>query len=173
MIDLPPPHPASLEESDLLKQCRTERGRGSGPGGQHRNKVETAIILTHTPSGVSAGASERRQQSENLAKAQRRLRMALAIQVRTVRDLSAGASDLWRSRVQKDGRIACNAGHRDFPALLAEALDILHMKRWDVKPTALLLDVSPSQLVKLIRKEPAAFAAVNARRIESGLHGLK
>ena len=173
MIERPPPHPASLDQAILLRQCRTERGRGSGPGGQHRNKVETAIILTHEPTGVAAGASERRQQAENHSVAVFRLRLALATQVRTPRDLPAGPSDLWRSRVGRGGTIACNASHRDFPALLAEALDVLWMKRMDPRPAAVLLNVSPSQLVKLIRKEPAALAQVNTRRAELGLHMLK
>ena len=50
----PPPHPAMLDDGALLKQCEANFGRASGPGGQHRNKVETAATLTHTPTGLSA-----------------------------------------------------------------------------------------------------------------------
>ena len=42
---LPPPHPAMLPEEALLKQCTTEFDTTGGPGGQHRNKVETAVTL--------------------------------------------------------------------------------------------------------------------------------
>ena len=59
------PHPAALSPEELLHQCRARRTRRSGPGGQHRNKVETAGVLTHAPTGVQAEANERRSQAEN------------------------------------------------------------------------------------------------------------
>jgi peptide chain release factor 2 len=45
----------------LDSQLRIERMRGSGPGGQHRNKVETAIRMTHLPTGIQAYACTRSQ----------------------------------------------------------------------------------------------------------------
>lgn len=41
---------------------RIETMRGTGPGGQRRNKVETAVRITHIPTGVTAYADERSQQ---------------------------------------------------------------------------------------------------------------
>ena len=55
-----PVHPAMLDEDELLKDVTMERGRSGGPGGQHRNKNETAVTLTHGPTGISAQAGERR-----------------------------------------------------------------------------------------------------------------
>jgi hypothetical protein len=44
--------------------------------------VETAVVITHRPTGISAQASERRSQAENLAVAWKRLRVELALGVR-------------------------------------------------------------------------------------------
>ena len=38
-------HPATLEEGAFMAQCELSAGRGSGPGGQHRNKVQTGIRI--------------------------------------------------------------------------------------------------------------------------------
>jgi len=58
-------HPCDLPVETLLTQCQVTRTRGSGPGGQHRNKVETAIVVKHEPSGVAGQASEKRSQQAN------------------------------------------------------------------------------------------------------------
>src|SRR3954470_4538553 len=67
------PHPARLHPDALAAECGFRTTRRSGPGGQNRNKVETAVILTHRPTGISAEASEWRTQGENRRKALVRL----------------------------------------------------------------------------------------------------
>lgn len=164
-----PTHPAALAPEVLLADCRARRTRRSGPGGQHRNKVETAVVLTHLPSGVTAEANERRSQHENHAQAVFRLRVKLALGVR----LPAGSpSALWQAR-RRSGRIAVNSQHEDFPALLAEALDALEASSASATEAAVALGVTASQLVKLLKQEPAALAQVNATRVAKGLRVLK
>ncbi|MFM7739570.1 MAG: peptide chain release factor family protein, partial [Planctomycetota bacterium] len=90
------PHPAALPESELLAACELTRTRRGGPGGQHRNKVETAVVITHLPTGVSAEANERRSQAENRKVAIQRLRVHLALAIRDSVDTSQTPSDLWR-----------------------------------------------------------------------------
>ncbi len=53
--------------------CEIEQIRGSGPGGQHRNKAYTGVRLTHPPSGVVVTATERRSYPQNRAIAFERL----------------------------------------------------------------------------------------------------
>ena len=134
--------------------------------------METAIVLTHRPTGLVAQASERRSQAENLAMALSRLRVILAISQRTDRGGQTSPSELWRSRCPR-GRIVVNPEHDDFPPLLAEALDVLTTCGMDVKGAAERLACTPSQLTKFLQHEPRALAQVNHRRQELGLSPLR
>ena len=171
MSEATPAHPAGLDPDALLSQCTAERMRGTGPGGQHRNKTETAVRLTHPPTGVSAQAGERRSQAENRRAALRRLRLNLALQVRAA-EAPQHASALWRSRCRQ-GRIAVNPRHVDFPALLAEALDAIAAWGYDVGRAAKILGVSTSQLVKFLKLEPAALHQVNQQRQQRDLKPMR
>jgi len=46
-------------------ELRVDTKRGAGPGGQHVNKVETAVRITHLPTGLQATAQEERSQQLN------------------------------------------------------------------------------------------------------------
>lgn len=156
-------HPARLEPAALEEECVVTRTRRSGPGGQHRNKVETAVVIVHTPTGVRGEASERRFQAENLSIAWHRLRVQLAVAVRAPWNASQGVSPLWHSRV-RGGRIAVNAQHDDFGPLLAEALDVLAANQWIASAAATHLGVTTTQFIKLLRQEPRAYALLEAAR---------
>jgi len=166
------PHPASLAVAALLSSCEVRRLRRSGPGGQHRNKVETAVQLFHRPTGIRAEASERRSQAENHKAALRRLRLKLALEVRMARAPEVVPSALWQSRCA-GGRLSISAESDDFPSLLAEALDVIAAGGWDVKRAAECLSVSTSQLVRLLQREPAAAVLVNRHRDSRGLRPLE
>lgn len=164
-------HPAALDPKLLAAQCESRFTRRSGPGGQNRNKVETAVVLLHRPTGVKAEASERRSQAQNLQAALFRLRVSLALNVRKRITPGEPPSALWQSRC-RGGRIVLNASHDDFPAILAEALDVLHFHELDLKSAAGALGCTPSQLTKLLEAEPRALLGVNQERKKTGMHPL-
>lgn len=164
-------HPACLPIEILLDSCTVKRTRGSGPGGQHRNKVETAIVITHRPTGVVGQASEQRSQHKNRAVAIERLRVNLALAVRCENVVGAQPSELWRSRV-KSKKIQVNVKHVDFPALLSEALDHTYDHGFQVNDAAKALHVSTSQLIKFFKTCPASFEWVNRERENVGLNRL-
>jgi len=172
-ITVDPPHPATIEVDALLKQCELELGRRRGPGGQHRAAVASGVHLLHRPTGLEAQATERRSPAVNRSRAIRRLRLRLALKVRTIPRRSGFApSELWTRRRQGT-RIAVNPDHADYPALLAEALDLVVVRRWDVAGAAGLLGVTMSQLSRLVRQHPPAFAMVNEGRASVGLARLR
>ena len=77
------PHPATLPVESLLDQCELRTQRRSGPGGQHRNKTSSGAFLLHRPTGIVAEATERRSQAENRDVALARLRLRLAVEIRS------------------------------------------------------------------------------------------
>lgn len=64
-------HPTDRES--LERDCDLEFFVAGGPGGQHRNKVETGVRLTHRPTGIVVIATERRSQSANREAAYERM----------------------------------------------------------------------------------------------------
>ena len=166
-------HPAGLPEAALLAQVEESRHRASGPGGQRRNKVETAVRLRHLPTGLQAEANERRSLEQNRSMALRRLRLRLALDVRVPVDVDTyEPSALWVERTG-GARLSVNERHADVPSLVAEALDVIVSCEDEASAAAACLGVTASRLLRVLRLEPAALGAVNQRRSARGIRGYR
>ena len=61
----------------LLSECKVETFRSSGKGGQHANKTESAVRLTHTKSGIQVMCQDERSQYLNKIKCIKELRLRI------------------------------------------------------------------------------------------------
>jgi peptide chain release factor 1 len=59
------PEPKEIEITIRPEDVEEIFTRGSGPGGQHRNKVSTAVQLTHLPTGLMVRAESEKSQKQN------------------------------------------------------------------------------------------------------------
>lgn len=69
-----------------VKDVRVDTLRSSGAGGQHVNKVESAIRLTHLPTGLTVNMQDSRSQHQNRALAWELLTSKLAQRQQNIRD---------------------------------------------------------------------------------------
>ncbi len=180
-----PPHPSTLDPDTLWKQCEFRAQRRGGPGGQHRNKTSSGVFLEHRPTGVVAEATERRSQGQNRSVAFQRLRLLLAVSVRTrsASDRSTSESTRGsesipeeeaaiRSRYQ-GSRLKLAADNPDRPAVIAILLNDLHVAGGQPSLVAGEWGVTTTSIVNLLRSHPPAMELVNAVRHHHGRPPLR
>lgn len=170
----------ALPDDELLAQCRLERFRVSGPGGQHRNRTDSAVRLTHEPSGAVGYAAERRSQHQNRVMALSRLRRAIALEVRREVELgmyhppAALQRVLPRSiRTELPGQDRVGPRHREFWTGIGPLLDLFEAVGGSTAECAALIGCSSNQLTKLFASEPHLWAAANDVRSRRGLSPLR
>ncbi len=162
----------ALDDQALLAQCDVHTYRASGPGGQHRNKVSSAVRLRHRPSGISAHADQSRSQHDNKRLALRRLRMKIACSLRGGLDPAEPVPLVLRQYLftarggAAAGRRRLQVGRRDphYWQVAAYLLDVLGHFQGHLAPAAAHLGISTGNLVALLDQDRHARAAAQALR---------
>ena len=140
--------------------CRVDAFRGSGPGGQKRNKTSSGIRVTHEPTGCFAVATVKRSQQDNLRDALRSLRLEIAFSVR--RDVGDGAAV--PTATPKMSVYPCEA---------ARLFDVLEANGWSLADAAAALGTTTGQIAGWLTADPIVLAAANRERKRRGLRTLQ
>jgi hypothetical protein len=169
---------AALLASDdaLIAQCEVDRYRASGPGGQHRNKTESAVRLRHRLLDVSAIGEDSRSQAENKIHAVRRLRSAIALQVREPVGLEQYAPSPRLAALIAGGTAPLGARTRltaDYWLAMAELLDLLVAGDLEIGTTAQRLGITTGAMSKLLLHDEQVGRAVNDLRRAKNMRPLR
>ncbi len=163
-----------LEQDDaqLLRDCEVDTLRASGPGGQKRNKTESAVRLRHRPTGLIAIAEESRSQAENKTRALRRLRKMLAVRVRGAIDPEE-APEAVVAAIDRKGRL--DVGKRDVRYLpaVAAVLDVLAAHEGVLGDSAKQLGGTTGNLSSFITEDEDVMVEANRIREHFGLRPLR
>lgn len=150
-------------DDQLIAQSDVDRYRASGPGGQHRNKTESAVRLRHKLTGASAIGEDSRSQAENKLHAVRRLRAAIALEVRE--PLTAPPPSLL-AFVQA-GTAPLGAKTRQTGAYwnaIAQLFDLIVANELEIGTTAQQLGITTGALSKLLLHDEQVGRAINDLR---------
>jgi hypothetical protein len=148
-----------LDDAALLAECEEHGYRSSGPGGQRRNKVETAVRVKHHPSGLEAHAAETRRREDNRRMALRRLRERIAMDVRSPYEEPPELA-----AYRRDRRLSINGSNPVYPVVLAAVLDALAEAAGSYAGAAKKVGATTSQLLKFLQADREAWRAVSEGR---------
>ena len=170
---------ASLTDRQLLDQCEVDTYRASGPGGQKRNKTSSAVRIRHSPSGLIVIAEESRSQHENRARALRRLRRAIYLEIRE--ELAAGAltgGDMLNHPAYKDargpdGRLVLRKKDPRFWPVAGVVLDVLQATSARLGEAGEALGISTGNLVEFLRTDPKLWEQAGHLRARFGQKPLR
>ncbi|HUH05794.1 MAG TPA: peptide chain release factor-like protein [Kofleriaceae bacterium] len=164
-----------LSGEALLDECEMDRFRASGPGGQKRNKTESAVRLRHLATGIQAHASESRSQHENRVVALRRLRLRIALELREPVAIQAYATPAeltsWLIRPGRPTRREREAGA--YLRAVAALLDVFVAVEGVMAEAAEVLGVTTNLLSKRIAADEALARKVNELRAARDLRPLR
>lgn len=170
-----------LSDDELMAQCDMGTFKSSGPGGQHRNKRESAVRLRHHPTGIVAQAVEDRSQHKNRSSALSRLRTLIALKVRRPINLDNYTPPVELLQIlplkstirSKDVGNQIGPNNIKFSPGMQALLDLLFAVEGSVSEAAKILGLSTGALSRLILSDDSLRAAANELRAAKGLKPLR
>ncbi len=149
-----------LTDQELMEQCVLDKFRASGPGGQKKNKTDSAVRIRHVSSGLVGLSSESRSQHINRVYALRRLRLKIAL---TLRSNPPNVRSELEKFVQqtKNSSFTLNTRNSKYSIIVASLFDELSANNWKVSLTAKKIGVTSSSLNKFLRSNPELWRALN------------
>ena len=163
-------------EDELARQCELDRYRASGPGGQHRNKTESAVRARHLATGVAAHADDSRSQHENRGRALRRLRMNLALELRVPVALDGFVPSPALAGLLAAGAAAQGERTRQTPGFwlaAAHLLDLFVACDAEVAVTAGHLGLGTAALARFLTCDEALLRVANQHRARRSMRPLR
>jgi hypothetical protein len=166
-------NPRDWTEERVLEECRWEAFRGPGPGGQKRNKTSSAVRVTHVPSGISATAAESRSQQANRKAALQRLRLRLALELRSPVAFEGFQLPAWFEPMLGPGRrLRISVRDEAYPSVVGLVVDLLEASGGSVSQAGEMLGISTSNLVDFLQRDEELLTFVNRMRAGEKLKPL-
>ncbi|XP_075647755.1 uncharacterized protein LOC142618668 [Castanea sativa] len=168
-----------MTEQELMRECEMDTFKASGPGGQHRNKRESAVRVKHIPTGLIAQAVEDRSQHMNRSSALARLRTLLALHVRNTVDIDTYSppphllSILPLKSTLRSSGPQIGPNNPKFLLGMQALLDLILAVDGSVSEAAKYVGLSTGALSRLILSHDSLRMAVNQLRASKGLKPLK
>ncbi|HWC28577.1 MAG TPA: peptide chain release factor-like protein [Dehalococcoidia bacterium] len=160
------------DDAALLAECDVDTYRASGPGGQKRNKTESAVRLRHRPTGLSVIAEESRSQAENRVRALRRMREILAMRLRQAAP-GEGVPQTVQACLDRRGRLSVGKRDARYLPAVASVLDVLVALNGSVSETASRLGLTTGNLSSFLTDDDDLIAETNRIRAAFGLKPLR
>ncbi len=149
----------TMSDEELSGICRITFTKGSGPGGQKRNKTSSAVKVELPQWGISTADCTERSQFRNRTKALKKLRMQIAANI--------------RKAPQHPENMECSMHSASYPLFAARLLDILNEYSFEYRDAADFCGISPSGLLKKLYRDPELWQIIQKRRNTAGLPPLR
>ncbi len=164
----------SLDEKQFIRQCKIDAYAASGPGGQKRNRTYSAVRITHCKTDISVIAEESRSQAENKLKALKRLKKAVALNVRkdpshSTFKIQTNIKEIFR----KDRPLHINIRNPLYPVFCATILDAIFLAEGSVSSASKILNTTTGKLNKALSRDRDLLNAVNTLRQNYNFKPLK
>jgi len=145
-----------LSDAELLKLCEVQAYKGSGPGGQHRNKTNSGVKLKLET--IETYSCDDRSAHINKILALKKLRLKIALQMREEPALQIPfAFPGTAGRISPDNKL--------YPEFMADVLDRIKAAGGDLADAAKMWGLSKSALNKITLADKKVLEAISVFKV--------